>query len=76
VSGEVLAGLRDASWYERPGQALQRHIVLDGWHAACSPPHPGRRARMLLVEFTAVPAAEVPDVARCKRPGCRQRWPE
>jgi hypothetical protein len=74
---EPLAALRDASWHRRPGKSLQRHIVLnDEWHAACSPVKPGRQwPRMLLVDYTAVPASEVLEVARCMRPGCRERWP-
>lgn len=79
MNAAVWAATRDASWYNKPGVAMQYHVVMEGagWYAACSPPKPGQGLpRMLLVDFTVVDAAEVTEIARCKRPGCRQRWPE
>jgi hypothetical protein len=74
---ELLAAKRDASFYDKPGRAEQYHVVIDDKCnvAACSPPKTWRSARMMLAEFTARPAVDVPDIARCQRPGCKQRWP-
>ena len=77
----VRAAKRDASWYDKPGQSWRWHIVLREQYAACSPPHPERNhwPRMVLAIDGSGggtrPAAEVPDISRCRRPGCRQRWP-
>jgi hypothetical protein len=65
----LMAARRDASWYQYPGTAYVMHVATDTWQPACNPLH------ALLAEFTAKPAADVPEHARCRRPGCRTRWP-
>lgn len=67
---EVLnAAPRDASWYSSPDvrTAKAMHVDRGNWLAACN--------GMPLDGTLARPAAEVARVARCGRPGCRERWP-
>ena len=70
----VMAAQRDAAWYNRPDvrSIKQYHVVkVDGcsFFAACDP------NRMLLSEYSEVPADEAPMRLRCQRSGCRVRWP-
>lgn len=78
--------MRDAGWYATPGRAGRYHVVV-GWSAfgdetqallaACSPVPPGATSpRMVLDDLSEQAAADVPDHMRCRRPGCRQRWPD
>lgn len=64
------AAKRDASWYAYPGTAWQYHIVVGDLLPACNP------QGALLTEETARPAEEVAEDVRCRRPGCRVRWPK
>lgn len=77
---ELRAALRDGSWHRTNGWAAKYHVVTgrnrDGAVlAACSPEPAGRWPRMVLVEWTEQAACDVPEIQRCHRPGCRQRWP-
>lgn len=63
----MTAGMRDASWYAHPGAAARYHVWRDH-HPACTP-------RAFLAEYTRIPAPDVPDALRCRRNGCRGRWP-
>jgi hypothetical protein len=72
---ELMAATRDASWTDRPNtrSVKQFHIVLPGtkWLPACNP------SNMLLdSDESARPAAQVPVPNRCRRPGCKVRWPQ
>jgi hypothetical protein len=62
----VVATMRDASWFRRPGRARRYHVLKSG-KAAC-----GMCA--LFVMESEQPAHEVPEVLRCRRPGCRQAF--
>lgn len=73
---EVLAGRRDASWYKKPSVSWVYHVgataerrgcTVQRETAACDPD------RVLLVNM--IPASEVPERMRCRRAGCRSRWP-
>ena len=62
-----LAGWRDASWWRSNGVAHVYHVSLDGF-AACN-------RGMLLIEDQLFEAALVPPAVRCRRSGCKTRWP-
>jgi hypothetical protein len=71
----LMAASRDASWYQSPGRAYVMHVAVirdetDCWQPTCNP------LRALLDETTGRPAANVPERERCRRPGCRTRWPK
>lgn len=64
----IMAGMRDASWFRKPGRAGRYHVDLDGYPACgvlLSPPGLTNRTE----------ASEVPEVLRCARRGCAQAWP-
>ena len=68
----LMAATRDAAWYGRPAidRGVKYHVCLDGeFVPACNP------NRALLSEHSRQHAAEVPTFQRCRRPGCRSRWP-
>jgi len=68
---ELLAAQRDASWYNHPAlRAGRYHVVVGSLLPTCN-----QRGWVLLVEFTAMPASEVPPELRCERPGCAALWP-
>lgn len=79
IGPAVWAGLRDASWYSCPAVrgVRQYHVALpadplfpDGLLSpACNP------SRAFLNEETLEPAREITPAHRCRRPGCRTRWP-
>jgi hypothetical protein len=69
-----MAAWRDASWYEHPGKAWVYHVVLGDFQPACNQSN-SMRTGVSLCDFTVRPAAEVPLRLRCRRPGCRVRWP-
>lgn len=63
----LMAGMRDASWFRKPGRAGRYHIE-DRGSPACgvlSPPG--------LVDL--MEAADVPLVLRCGRRACAKWWP-
>lgn len=65
----VMAGWRDASWWNAPGRASKFHVIADnGLTARCHP-------RMGLIVEEAQRAADVPAHHRCRRPGCAEMWP-
>lgn len=64
---EVLASMRDASWYDRPGVARRYHVMMVDGGAGCS--------RMLPLQEIATDARRVPESLRCARAGCKSRWP-
>ena len=63
------AAYRDASWFARPDvrSPKRAHLVDEDGQPRC---------RMATVLGEEVDAAAIPEVARCRRPGCRQNWPE
>lgn len=64
----VQAAFRDASWVNRPDTRSPKraHIVREDGTPACG---------LFAVLCEPEPAEGIPDVLRCKRPGCRSRWP-
>jgi hypothetical protein len=62
----IMAAMRDASWFRRPGRARRYHVLKRGC-SACG-------VYALFVEETKLPANEVPPALRCRRPGCRQAF--
>jgi hypothetical protein len=66
----LMAASRDASWYQSPGRAYVMHVATGTWQPTCNP------LRALLDETTGRPAVNVPERVRCRRPGCRTRWPK
>ena len=76
----VRAATRDASWYRRPsthGKDLVYHVVRAEVHAgegACGVPVVAREGFAPKRDVT-VAAERVRPEYRCRRPGCRQRWP-
>jgi hypothetical protein len=74
----VYAAPRDASFLSRPDTHTPKkvHVAREDWTAACaSPTSRSSRCNPLLDESQSRPAAEVPVWLRCRRPGCRVRWP-
>lgn len=79
VDEPLVAGWRDATFLRRPGRAQVRHIAVrdgDEWFARCV----GGRAlhgehTMPLDGSMLAPAAQVHPNGRCRRPGCRVKWP-
>ncbi len=67
---EVLAGTRDASWFDCPGtwRLPRYHLVADGHRPACGAP-------TLLSEFSYTSAIDIEPAQRCRRAGCRKAWP-
>jgi hypothetical protein len=67
-ASELMAAPRDASWFNHPGHnGGQYHIVADDGGSAC-------RGQMLIPEL-ARSAATLDQRLRCRRNGCKQRWP-
>lgn len=68
----IKASTRDASWYSRPNVSYPKkyHVVgpdgIDGM-SACG--------RSLLSYDHEMEAEAVPDHSRCKRKGCKEKWP-
>lgn len=63
-----LAAPRDALWYMKPGIARKRHVVAsDGGSECCGMP--------LILEMSDRKVL-VPWWQRCRRPGCKEKWPE
>lgn len=77
MSGDLMAGTRDASWWNHPDVTKVKvlHVAIIGgrggniWTACCDP-------RIPLVENHSWRAADVPEGLRCRRSGCRVRWPQ
>ena len=67
----LMAAFRDASWFRYPGLATRYHVCAPGRQhlAACNPD------AAPLYGPSEVPASEVPQRARCRRPGCKKLWP-
>lgn len=68
------AAKRDAIWY-RCGPNDDRtpprfHIVAEDWQPACN-----QRA-MILDDGDPIEPGKVPEHRRCRKPGCREHWPE
>ena len=74
------AATRDASWYRRPsthGPDLVYHVVREEIHrqeGACGVPVVALEGFSLERDVT-VDAATVRPEHRCRRPGCKARWP-
>lgn len=64
----LVAAWRDASYSRYPGKATRYHVVTVGEAAACS--------GMPVIYQDAEPVADVPVDQRCRRPGCREHWPD
>lgn len=69
MADQLVAMLRDASWFDRPDTWSPKQYHVDAGNAI------GACTGNPLAEFTAVPAVEVRANMRCQRPGCRVRWP-
>lgn len=69
VNQETQAAYRDASWLSHPDTRTPKrgHILLDDGRAACG---------LVAMMCDAEPAEGIPECLRCRRPGCRDRWPE
>jgi len=70
----VRAGMRDASWYANPSghdwaPTPPKYHVVVGSGPACNP------EGVLISEHSIVDAADVSVDDRCRRAGCRARWP-
>lgn len=65
---QVQAAYRDASWWPRPDtRTVKRgHVLREDGRAAC-----GLVAAMCDPES----AEDIPEALRCRRAGCRERWP-
>lgn len=69
------AALRDASWYRSPGRAGRYHIVGgDGGSECCGMPLILEDTGIAPRDMTVDPAA-VEEFLRCRRYGCKERWP-
>lgn len=74
------AALRDASWYRNPsthGKDLVYHVVRDDVHqgeGACGVAVVATEG-FAPVRNVTVPAESVLPEHRCRRPGCKARWP-
>lgn len=71
---------RDASLFNSPGYSGSYHFWTDDQLATGTVDGPGViRSRcgivMAPVEFTEREPADVPPACRCRRSGCKQRWP-
>ena len=64
----LLAAFRDASWFPNPDTRTPKraHVLRADGRAACG---------LVAVMCDPEPAEDVPDWQRCKRPGCRGKWP-
>lgn len=72
----LVAGTRDASWYNRPDvrSVKAHHIATDEDSGACAPGPVFNSGTIALNDFTYGPAADVYDDLRCRRPGCKKHW--
>ncbi len=70
----LIAGTRDASWYDRPDVHTVKawHIATEHDTAACSPGPEFHRSIILFDSY--LDADQVFDDLRCRRPGCRVHW--
>lgn len=73
------AAWRDAAFFATHGRAGRYHVVLDGRGArpertmsACGQPSVGVGPSGI---SELMSLADVPEVLRCQRRGCRERWP-
>ncbi len=65
----VMAGRREASFYERPDTYAPKRVhIANGPMAACD--------RTILLQERLVEAARIPRASRCRRAGCAALWPE
>jgi hypothetical protein len=74
---DVLAGHREV-WTSTHGWAGRWHVATDEGMAACRPNPIMRRPtanRGSIVLGDLRDAAEIDPLIRCRRNGCRQRWP-
>jgi hypothetical protein len=69
-----LAGWRDASFYAKPGAATRYHVLLRGVGQTDLVAGCGTRGPFF--DSGAIQARDVPEVLRCEREGCGQRWPK
>lgn len=76
VPTPLLAGTRDASWYDRPDVRTVKafHIATDIDTAACAPGPEHHSGVVQLADFTYERAENVYDDLRCRRPGCKRHW--
>lgn len=68
MSEQLMAGRRDASWYDKPNcyDPKKIHVATKAQTSACrGVPLQGLR-----------PAARVPQQQRCRADGCRRAWPK
>lgn len=68
MTDELMAGTRDASWYERPNvyEPKKIHVASRRATSACGGvPLTGLR-----------PAGQVPAIQRCQSSGCKTKWPK
>lgn len=70
----LMAALREATFFRKPGRARKYHIVVEGC-MACAVRTKTNLIGRPVVEETAELATAVPEFMRCGRPGCRERWP-
>ena len=69
MSKSTQAAYRDASWLSNPDTRTPKrgHILRADGRAACG---------LVAMMCDAEPAEAIPECLRCRRPGCRERWPE
>lgn len=65
---ELQAAYRDASWHRCPDLRTPKraHVLRADDSAACG---------LVAVMGDPGAAVDVPELLRCRRPGCRERWP-
>jgi hypothetical protein len=86
--GELRAARRDASFFNSPGYAARYHVIIGVPRSGGYEPGPPwdvpacnrnpmfeHNAMPLDLDFTGLPARMVDPVLRCRRRGCRERWP-
>lgn len=67
--GEIQAAFRDASFFRNPNTRTPKmaHVLRSDGSPACG---------LLTLMGDPEPAERVDALLRCKRPGCRERWPK
>lgn len=69
----IQAARRDASLSRSPGRAARHHVVVND-RAGCNQ-HDLLSNNAMPLQDHRVAAAKVDPVLRCRRNGCRERWP-
>lgn len=72
----LYASTRDASWYKKPDVRTVKvwHIGTEMDTAACAPGPGFHSGVVILITFGYLPAEQIFDDLRCRRPGCRVHW--